>query len=156
MSLLHNNSLSFPSVNLHAESPQIQWINPHHFAFSSLQERKYRSMRGLCAINWFVATFVLNLRVSQIKTSSRRHIFAVSSGQMGNKANKMRKQHLTGKGGGGPLSAFCSKSHLHKDEVSAFDEDEGTMCRCPPWGWDEGLSTDVQPGAETSPSLQYV
>lgn len=98
------------------------------------QERKYKSMRGFCAISRFVATFILNLKVSQMKTSSRRHIFAVGSGQMGNKASKMKKQHLTGKGGGGPLSAFCSKSRLHKDEVSAFDEDEGTMCRCPPLG----------------------
>lgn len=96
------------------------------------QERKYKSMRGLCATNRFVATFILNQKVSQIKTASRRQTLPVINRQMGNKANKMRRQQLTGKGGGGPLSAFCSKSHLCKDKVGAFGEDEGTTCRCPP------------------------
>lgn len=107
------------------------------------QERKHKSIRGFCAINRFVATFILNKKVSQIKTANGRDILAVINGQMGNKANKMRRQHLTGKGGEGPPSAFCSKSHLRKDKVSAFGEDKGTMWRCPPWGLDERLSTDV-------------
>jgi len=98
------------------------------------QEGKYKSIRGLRAIDRFVATFVLNYKASQTRTASARHFLAVVNGQMGNKANKMRRQHLTGKGGRGPLSAFCSKSHLRKGEVSAFGEDEETTCRCPPWG----------------------
>lgn len=96
------------------------------------QERKYKSIRGLCAISRFVATFILNQKVSQIKTASRRHVLAIINVQMGNKANKLRRQHLTGKGRGGPLTAFFFKSHLCKDKVRAFGEDEGTMCRCPP------------------------
>lgn len=78
--------------------------------------------------------------MSQIKTANGRHILVVKNGQMSNKVSKMRRQHFTQRGGGGPLYAFCSESQLCEDKV--------------PVGKTKKQGTDVHPGAEMKDCAQ--